>query len=1197
MPTGDFPTQTMTTADAGADMAAVTDEFVARLRNGESPSIEEYKQRYPTLAAEIDDVFPALEMLEQCRPEQEQEQPRFATASIPDRLGEYRILQEIGRGGMGIVYMAEHETMFRRVALKVLPQSAQLDQTQLSRFHREARAAGQMHHSNIVPVFEVGEDQGIHFYAMQFIRGQNLDLVIDEVKRLFGDKTDSRKLAPSTPRGVTVASTLISGRREESASDAESQPPYDGLPRPSKPASANNATGVEACRTDLATDSKSPEESSSLTSEWSSGDSSRREYFRRVAGIGLQVVDALAYAHHNGVLHRDIKPSNLILDTEGTVWMTDFGLAQNEEEALTTTGDIVGTLRYMAPERFEGEADARSDLYSLGLTLYEMCTLRHAFDQSNRVRLVEQVTQRTPTRPRKIDDRIPRDLETIILKSIEREPSRRYQSAQQLAEDLQLFLSDRPVLARRASLLERCWRVCRRNPVPSLMGGLIAALLLVVAVGSVWFGVSRDLKNKELQLETERAQSAESNAVKANNDSRHNLYRSYVSQSQAMRRSRGPGQHFETLATIRKAVQLLPDLKLSPEQREQAELRLRDTAVAAMALPDVRVERQWKLEDRWGSVAFDIPHARYASSDANGKIRIRRVDGQGKTVTLSNPVRQRAWTMKFSPDGRYFVSRHHPPSGKPLSISVWDLQRPSKPLIHITKDLYFDLGYEFAHKQPWFAVSTLRNGINIYSLKTGKVIRHIDVGYTISSLLEFSHDDTRLMTAQIDAHQLKIWKLTGETELLQNTQVRQNISAIAWDSRHDVIAVGTHFGNIFLWRKQLTERPRELTVHRARVTRLFVHPSGEYFFSGSWDRTVRAINLASGKEQLVIDRATLFPTGFSPDGKRIGFLRKQEGYGIWRMAETPLTTIPGKRASIWSVAFHPNNPRLVARASFGECELRDTLTRQTLHSLKNGRYVRFSPNGDALFLSGSDGLSRRTVKISNNDDGRLSVELGEPKTILDKQTARFTFANAGRDVVVVSKHTAYWIDARTAAIRRRFTHPGLATLAATSDNKHLLTGTWKNLGVRVWNAETGLLVKTLKKDWFSASVATSPTNDLAVSTDGGKIAYWRTPSLRSPAWPETRRLPGGPHSPIQFSPDGRSVVLSYSTHVPQLVDATTGRAIFRLEAPNKESLYSYSFSSDGSRLAIGCDSNLQIWRIDTLKSHLADLGLKCPPAK
>ena len=1182
MPTGDFPTQTMAIADEGADMAAVTEEFVARLRNGESPSIDEFKQRFPTLAQEIDDVFPALEMLERCRPEQKHEQPRFATASIPDRLGEYRILQEIGRGGMGIVYMAEHETMFRRVALKVLPQSAHLDQTQLSRFHREARAAGQMHHSNIVPVFEVGEDQGIHFYAMQFIRGQNLDLVIDEVKRLFGDTSDSRNLAPSASRSVTVASTLITGRREEPVSDVDSQ-------------FTSNETGG-GTNDDAVGNAQINKKRKSVTSEWSSGVSSRQDYFRRVASIGLQVVDALAYAHHNGVLHRDIKPSNLILDTEGTVWMTDFGLAQNDEEALTTTGDIVGTLRYMAPERFEGEADARSDLYSLGLTLYEMCTMRHAFDHSNRVQLVEQVTQRTPTRPRKIDDRIPRDLETIILKAIEREPSRRYQSAQQLAEDLQLFLSDRPVLARRASTLERCWRVCRRNPVPSLMGGLIAALLLVVAVGAVWFGVSRDLQNEELQLETQRARRAESNAVKANHNSRYSLYRSYVSQSQAMRRSRGPGQHFETLATIRKAVKLLPNLQLSPEQREQEELRMRDSAVAAMALPDVRVDRQWKLEDRWGSVAFDVPHRRYASSDANGNISIRRVDRQGPTITLANPVRQRAWTMKFSPDGRYFVSRHHPPNGRPLSISVWDLQRPSKPLIHITNDLYFDLGYEFAHKQPWFAVSTFRNGINIYSLKTGKMIRHIDVGYTTSSLLKFSHDDTRLLSAQIDAHSLQIWKVTGETEQLQKTLVRQNISAIAWDDRHNTIAVGTHFGNIFLWRKQLRERPRELTVHRARVTQLFVHPSGEYLLSGSWDRTVRAINLASANEQLVIDRATLFPTGFSPDGKRIGFLRNQEGFGIWRVAESPLTTIQGNRASVWSVDFHPTNRRVIARGTHEEFEIRDVLTRKTLHSLKNGQYVRFSPSGDALYLSGSDGLSRRTVKISNSDGGGILVEFGEPKKILDKRTTRFTFANNGRDVVVVSKSTAYWINGQTGAVRRKFTHPGLATLAVTSDSKYLLTGTWKGLGVRVWNAETGVLKKTLKRDWYGASVATSPRDNLAVSTDGGKIAFWRIPSLRSPGWRETKRLPGGSHSPIQFSPDGRFVVVSFSNQIPQLIDATTGRPLFRLEARDKESLYSYSFSSDGSHLAIGCDSNVQIWRIDWLKSRLADLGLECPPS-
>jgi serine/threonine-protein kinase len=220
----------------------------------------------------------------------------------------------------------------------------------------------------------------------------------------------------------------------------------------------------------------------------SSGDRRRSKavtYWASAAQIGRQVAEALAYAHQQGVLHRDIKPSNLLLDVHGTVWVTDFGLAKAGTDLdLTNTGDVVGTVRYMAPERFHGTSDPRSDIYGLGITLYELLTLRPAFVGIDRERLIHQITQSEPPRPRKINAELPRDLETIVLKAIDREPSRRYQTADALAEDLQRFFDDRPIRARRASLGERVWRWCRRNPALAGMAAVAAALLIAVAVVS-----------------------------------------------------------------------------------------------------------------------------------------------------------------------------------------------------------------------------------------------------------------------------------------------------------------------------------------------------------------------------------------------------------------------------------------------------------------------------------------------------------------------------------------------------------------------------------------------------------------------------------------------------------------------------------------------------------------------------------------
>ena len=220
--------------------------------------------------------------------------------------------------------------------------------------------------------------------------------------------------------------------------------------------------------------SASPSSSSAILpggTQLSSVESGRRAFFRSLAQIGRQVAGGLAYAHARGIVHRDIKPSNLLLDTEGVVWITDFGLAKGDDEGLTQTGDILGTIRYMAPERFRGEGDARADVYALGLTLYELLTLRPGFDSSDRLKLIEQIKTEEPQRPRAVDARIPRDLETIVLKAIEKDPKARYQSAEAMGEDLGRFLADEPIRARQVSAAERYWRWARRNPGIAVLGG------------------------------------------------------------------------------------------------------------------------------------------------------------------------------------------------------------------------------------------------------------------------------------------------------------------------------------------------------------------------------------------------------------------------------------------------------------------------------------------------------------------------------------------------------------------------------------------------------------------------------------------------------------------------------------------------------------------------------------------------------
>jgi serine/threonine protein kinase/Tfp pilus assembly protein PilF len=446
----------------------VAEEFLARYRRGERPALTEYTDKYPALADQIRELFPALLAMEQFgsvaapATDSSGETPA-GTAKMPEQLGEYRLLRELGRGGMGVVYEAVQESLGRHVALKVLPFHGLVKPTHLERFRREAKAAARLHHTNIVPVFGVGEHQGLHYYAMQFIQGQGLDAVLRELQQL------RRGTAPSSPRlTIDMAQGLLTGRfaGPEAAPEPE--------PAPAAPPSARTDDTPPPGLSGTPTELTSPSEAS---------------YFRSVARLGVQVAEALAYAHRQGILHRDIKPSNLLLDRRGTVWVTDFGLAKPEgSDELTHPGDLVGTLRYMAPERLQGQSDPRSDVYSLGLTLYELATLRPAFADTDRARLIEQVRHDNPSPPRKLDRRIPHDLETIILKATDKELGRRYPTAAELAEDLRRFLADRPIEARRTPLVERTWRWCRRNPAVAALSSLALATLLagLAAVGWQW---------------------------------------------------------------------------------------------------------------------------------------------------------------------------------------------------------------------------------------------------------------------------------------------------------------------------------------------------------------------------------------------------------------------------------------------------------------------------------------------------------------------------------------------------------------------------------------------------------------------------------------------------------------------------------------------------------------------------------------
>ena len=352
----------MRESSSGEDLDSLAESFLTRLRRGERPALAEYAARRPELATQILELFPALVEMEGLKKAAEASVwPMLRSGlhvEVLDRLGDYKVKRLIGTGGMGVVYEAERESLQAQVALKVLHPRFRDNSGYLRRFHNEARSAARLHHSNIVPVFDFGEHEGIFYYAMQFIPGVGLDRVLEDVRRLRKPANDR---AGETDDGgePTIAESLLTGRYR---GDVDGRSSIESL------TSAGPST-----------DAYGPieEVSPALSRISAMGVTGQVCYHREVARIGAEVAEALAHAHGRGVFHRDIKPSNVLLDARGTAWVTDFGLAKFEGgENLTETGDVVGTLRYMAPERFRRPIRRLAvTSISLGITLYEMTAL------------------------------------------------------------------------------------------------------------------------------------------------------------------------------------------------------------------------------------------------------------------------------------------------------------------------------------------------------------------------------------------------------------------------------------------------------------------------------------------------------------------------------------------------------------------------------------------------------------------------------------------------------------------------------------------------------------------------------------------------------------------------------------------------------------------------------------------------------
>jgi serine/threonine protein kinase/WD40 repeat protein len=1156
----------------------LAEEFVQRYRCGERPPLKEYLDKYPDLAEDIRTLFPALVEMEQVKKDQDN---GTAAVEMPplQQIGDYRIVREVGRGAMGVVYEAEQLSLGRRVAVKVLAAHFAPDRQSLERFRREARSAAKLHHTNIVPVFEVGQDGGACYYAMQFIQGQSLDQIIEELRRLrrrslpdgahpSSGTCEARTMDASLPGLDQLAQSLLTGRFQiESAVALIADRTEIG------------AQGADA--TPLA-DTSSSAVLPGLT-DLSSVRTDRPHYFQSVARIGYQIANALAYAHARNIIHRDIKPSNLLLDTSGVVWIADFGLAKTQEAGLTNSGDIVGTLRYMAPERLQGEGDERADVYALGLTLYELLVLRPAFEARDRLHLVDRIKSEEPAHPCALDRRIPRDLDTIVLKAIHKEPERRYQTAEAMAEDLRRFLANEPIKAKRTWQLERLRLWSRRNPA-------LAALLVMLALVAVG-GTGTAFYLRATLDESEKAHRQEKEAKR---EARLHEANALVGQAHGTRLSRRPGQRFEALDALRQAAAIGRELGQPPGWFAH----LRNEAIAALALPDIHVTREF------GSFPSGTLHAElnddftlYARTTETGGCTIRRVADDTEVCRL--PELGEHAQARFGPGGMLALL-----GSSSRRFQLWDVSGTQAALRFEEQKV---TSRQFRPNGDLLGLSHVDGSISIYQTSTCTRLHRLAPAEIVRGLDLCLHPTAPFVAAFSYYHRVvQVRDLRSGTivaSVLPPWPGSNGVCAWSPDGRTLLVPQGDG-GKI----QEYAFDPAAPALRPTRTLQgpiersgncLTFHPAGDCFVARGWQGVIDLYDAVSG-QPLFSTQSLLSASdarvNFDRTGEWLAGARAGPGYeriGLWSFAggqEYRYLVHAGDTKFV----NHFNGPTVHPGGQLAAIGLPDGVT---FFDLDTGRELAHIPSGNVcaqfdgagnLLTNGFEGFFRWPVRPDPANPRRLLV--GPPQRLpFQKGDRQIAVSRDGR-VIAQSMWSGYRMGANAGGWVLHPSAPAplwvnsgesASACSVSPDGRWAAFGVGGGYGnrVEVYEAATG------KRVWRSPAQS---FNHCRFSPDG----RWLLTNVDNGQVNATGTWEPGPQLGIgaPFDATAELVVMGQGNGIHRLVELATGRELAQLEPPDT-SAWQGALTPDGTKLVVAARNGLRVWDLRRVRTGLVKLGL------
>jgi WD40 repeat protein/serine/threonine protein kinase len=1134
------------TAVSEARLAQALDTYLVALESGTPPSKEEFLARYPELAEDLKACLASLEFIRRAAVKPSDPAPAEGSSLGADLpigvLGDFRILREIGRGGMGVVYEAEQISLGRRVALKVLPFAATLDPKQLQRFKNEAQAAAHLQHQNIVPVHYVGCERGVHFYAMQFIEGQPLSAVIWELRRLADVE------AAATPNGGSVlAEELISGTwalakrngKDPQATGSYVPPdephlsePHLSEPRPHlsepRPIGSGKAS-AQPLPHGRGSDSTSPV--AVLSTERSTRSPA---FFRTVANLGVQAAEALEHAHQLGIIHRDIKPGNLLVDAGGRLWVTDFGLAHcPNQPGLTMTGDLLGTLRYMSPEQALAKrvsVDARTDVYSLGVTLYELLALEPAYNGRNREEVLRQIAFEEPRPPHRLNAAVPVELETIVGKAIAKNPEERYATAQELADDLGRFLDDKPIKARRPTLRQRVAKWARRHKTVVRA----AVVVLVLALAALVVSTALILRaNDNLNL-------ANANLRQSLERERQNLYYQRIASA-----------HFEwsanNLGRMEQLLDQCPDDLRGWEWHYLKGLR-------RQALTPLRHEAAVL------SVAISPDADRIASASQDGVTKLWNAKS-GQELHSFRRHESQVQSVAFSPDGQLLAS-----GGFDRSVKVWDLRTDQPVLVWEGPTRGKVLKVAFS-PDGQFLASGGGDGqdgseeLKLWDAATGEVIWSPQGTNRGICSLAF-HPDGRLLASKTQDGCVTVWDVQTRRER-SSLGRHKGTGLLAFSPAGQLLAFTTgnwrDNGEVEIWDWHAGRQQLTLRGHIGAIGALSFSPDGQRLATGSMDETIKIWDAATGHEALTLrgHQGRLSSVVFSPDGHCLVSGGMDHTVRVWdarpwQDGETgqEFLTLRGNRAGLTSVAFHPQGRLLASASADGTVTLWDTETWKEQLTLRVGadivNAVAFSPDGKWL-ATGDQG---KKVKVWDIDPKR-----------------------AGRGTRPVHDLQG--------------PHPdGILSVVFSPDSKLVASAGWAGI-VRVWDLATGKERKPLKDhDWVIFHVAFSPDGRHLVSGSGdATVRVWDVATGLQIACLEPHH--NGSVTGVAFRADGNLLASASEDRGVWVWDAKTWKLLERLSDPAAGVLSVAISPQKDLRLAWGgMDGTVKVWDQSTRKTHV-----------